>query len=348
MDPKDSKEVFNCAKKLLKVENKKDICSKGRTSSSLASRTGTCGGETSSFPVSPNPSNASNTFDDLSGNFSDNSSKAEKKDAKDDLSDSVFFEDATSTADVSSSAAESRLCKCKSCRTAALTSLSSQAPLRCYYCSPPGILIEAESSKDADKVSDPLTPSPPLTCLDCGQHFPTGLPFIKRLVGELSEDIAHWAADWQSKRALADLEAENGSGYEAADAVLEAWRKSHLQLGKLLAGDSLPLLQSTLKLAGAYGATEGGGGQAVELLAGAAKTLLGDAYEPLESVLEKEALLEALSSAMKMFQEVSLKDFDSQSGTSFDVVKGLEVKIEQLKEVMLPEKKVEESVFGGR
>lgn len=407
MDPttetKDQK-VFNCAKKLLRKVELKD--SKERSSS----RTGTCGGEQSSFPLgSPNLSGNSSTFDDLS-NFSDsNSNKPEKSssnsNSKPKLSSSSFFK-ASTTADVASSSSmvNRRPCKCKSCRTAALTSLGAQGlqvALRCYYCST-GILVssegeEEEASKEepeeedkVDKVLGPCSsPSPPapFTCLDCGQHFPSGLPFILRLVAEVSEDIAYWAADWQSKRALADLAVETRGSEssleaEAANAALECWRKAHLQLGKLLAGDSLRLLQSALKLAEAYRravATKAEGSQAdVQLLTAAAKTLLGDAYEPLESVLEKEALLAALKSAKKMFEEVGSKaaplkeaSFVSVATTSGalegaviaggndgpafgfevaenEVAKGLQAKIEQLEEVMMmlqmEKQKIEESL----
>lgn len=363
MDPQETsgpKNVFNCAKKLMKSENKE----KGRSSLACV------GGEQSFLLGSPNNSSHSQTFDENLSSFSDNSKPSENS----SNSNSKPEQNQEELCDLSS-LAENRICKCKSCRTAVLTSLgsqSSQVALRCYYCST-GILVSSGEDEDkSDKVSflpSSATPSSPaFTCIDCGQHFPSGLPFILRLVTELSMDIAYWAADWQSKRVLLELagkEKENSWEVVAANAVLESWRKAHQQLGKMLPTDSLRLVQSALKLAEACRATEGESSQAaaVELLMALSKTLLGDAYEPLESVVEKGALMQVLNSAKKIFEEVdsAFKESSSDALESVDlgsdpvlafevaeneVAKGLKEKIEQLEVLMLLEQKIENPISG--
>ena len=232
----------------------------------------------------------------------------------------------------------------KAFRIAALTAASSLSPvsarttaLRCYYC-PAGFLVASTSPGEEVEEKDSKEQPSPFSCVDCGQRFPRGLPFILRLVGEQTADAAYWQAEHDRRRKEDGSNGNDGPRDVAHQAAaLAMWRQALQQLRKLLPDASLRLLTAQLTLAeAAYCCGSEPSAEARQLLNGVLEQLLGGVLEPLEAVGEKRALLQAMTTALKMLRQMEGKkeEEEEEDGQQQQKLKG---KIEQLEMLLLLE-----------
>lgn len=233
----------------------------------------------------------------------------------------------------------------KAFRIAALTAASSLSPvsarttaLRCYYC-PAGFLVsslgEEVEEKDPKEEKEPS----PFSCVDCGQRFPHGLPFILRLVGEQTADAAYWQAEHDRRRKEDGTSKDGPRDVAHQAAALAMWRQALQQLRKLLPDASLRLLTAQLTLAeAAYCCSSEPSAEARQLLNGVLEQLLGGVLEPLEAVGEKRALLQAMTTALKMLRKMEgKKEEEEEDGQQQQQQQKLKGKIEQLEMLLLLE-----------
>ncbi len=338
---------------------------KSKRVSSLASN---CGGEQSfsraaaavvaSAALDNNSSTHSATFDDLSnhggtGSSSFSESTSSQPSQLEQQQEKGLFESSTSSSFlvVGGEEEEGVVIKEeddkdkeeKAFRIAALTAASALSPvsarttaLRCYYC-PAGFLVSSSSpGEEVEEKEDPKEEAKqpePFSCVDCGQRFPRGLPFILRLVGEQTADAAYWQAEHDRRRKEDDSNGNDGPRDVAHQAAaLAMWRQALEQLRKLLPDASLRLLTAQLTLAeAAYCCGSEPSAEARQLLNGVLEQLLGGVLEPLEAVGEKRALLQAMTTALKMLRQMEGEEEKEEDGQQ----QQLKDKIEQLELLLL-------------